>query len=273
MYSCCSTERFTTSAAAKRSRPALTVLHKASHDDHAQLLPNLPLWDQERRFAPLADRPASRSAPAAGGGFLAGPHPADSLPLLPRSQRKRMRSAVQTKTCPRRAGRSPEWPATSAGGRLWPGVDRVWHPVDLPQGYHTAPRGQSYASSSPVTSRAAPGAPRGRATPGRRDATRAPACKIIRGRRAAEGITTLGAAVVETVVRTLWPAVEQAGRGGTPWTIGPGQVGRRRMRCEAWDGFHSPHNPEVVGSNPTPATTERPLNSRFRGLSHCVASL
>jgi hypothetical protein len=52
-------------------------------------------------------------------------------------------------------------------------------------------------------------------------------------------------AVVGTVVRTMWAAVGPAGRGGTPWTIGPGQAGRRRTRREAWDGFHSPHNPEV----------------------------
>jgi hypothetical protein len=36
----------------------------------------------------------------------------------------------------------------------------VWNPVDLPQGYHTAPRGQSYTTLSPVASRAAPGPPR-----------------------------------------------------------------------------------------------------------------
>ena len=39
-------------------------------------------------------------------------------------------------SCPRRAGRYPGW-----GPR---------HPVNLPEGYHTAPRGQSPASSGPV---------------------------------------------------------------------------------------------------------------------------
>ena len=29
-------------------------------------------------------------------------------------------------------------------GGAGPGVDRVWHPIDLPQGYHTTARGQSY---------------------------------------------------------------------------------------------------------------------------------
>ena len=48
----------------------------------------------------------------------------------------------QGKLRPRRAGRSPGWP-TRAGecGASW--VGRVRHPIDLPEGYHTATRGQS----------------------------------------------------------------------------------------------------------------------------------
>ena len=45
------------------------------------------------------------------------------------------------------------------------------HPDDLPEGYHTAARGQSLARSAAVASRAAHGRPRGRAAPGRRDGT------------------------------------------------------------------------------------------------------
>ena len=55
----------------------------------------------------------------------------------------------------------------------------MWHPIDLPEGYHTAARGQSLTTHAPVWSRAAPGLPCGRAAPDRRDATRAPACKIV----------------------------------------------------------------------------------------------
>jgi len=45
------------------------------------------------------------------------------------------------------------------------------HPVDLPEGYHAAARGQSLARSGAVVLRAARGRPRGRAEPGRRDGT------------------------------------------------------------------------------------------------------
>ena len=51
----------------------------------------------------------------------------------------------------------------------------VRHPVGLPEGYHTAARGQSFARSPAVAPRAAPGPTRGRALPGRRDDARAPA--------------------------------------------------------------------------------------------------
>jgi hypothetical protein len=47
-----------------------------------------------------------------------------------------------------------------------------------PKGYHTTAQGQSHMTHAPVPSRAVPGPPRGRAAPGRRDATRAPMCKI-----------------------------------------------------------------------------------------------
>jgi hypothetical protein len=47
-------------------------------------------------------------------------------------------------------------------------------PPTSPRDYHTAARGQSQTTHVPVPSRAAPGLPRGRATPGRRDATPPP---------------------------------------------------------------------------------------------------
>jgi hypothetical protein len=58
-------------------------------------------------------------------------------------------------------------------------VGRVWHPIDLPEGYHTPARGQSRTVHASVPSRAAPGLACGRAAPGRRDATRGPARKIV----------------------------------------------------------------------------------------------
>ncbi|MGH7868753.1 MAG: hypothetical protein ACREP9_14260, partial [Candidatus Dormibacteraceae bacterium] len=56
-------------------------------------------------------------------------------------------------------------------------------------------------------------------------------------------------AVVETVVGTKWAAVGPAVRGGTPWTVGPGQAGCRRTRREAWDGFHPLITQRSQGSN------------------------
>jgi hypothetical protein len=52
-------------------------------------------------------------------------------------------------------------------------------PSTSPEDYHTAVRGQSDTTPVPVPSRAAPRLPCGRAAPGRRDATRAPASKIV----------------------------------------------------------------------------------------------
>src|SRR6185312_8972300 len=42
-------------------------------------------------------------------------------------------------------------------------------PLDLPEGYHTAPRRRSWRGRPAVSSRAAHERPRGRAAPGRRD--------------------------------------------------------------------------------------------------------
>jgi hypothetical protein len=55
------------------------------------------------------------------------------------------------------------------------GGGAVWYPIDLPEGYHTASRGQRQTMHAPVRSRVAPGMPCGRAAPDRRDATRTPA--------------------------------------------------------------------------------------------------
>jgi hypothetical protein len=54
----------------------------------------------------------------------------------------------------------------------------VCHPINLPEGYHTVPRGQAWEAQPVVGRNIAPGAPRGRAAPGRRDTTRTLACKI-----------------------------------------------------------------------------------------------
>jgi hypothetical protein len=62
-------------------------------------------------------------------------------------------------------------------GEGW--VGGVRHPLDLPEGYHTPGRGQSRTAYASVPSRAAPGPACGRAVPGRRDAARTPACKIV----------------------------------------------------------------------------------------------
>ena len=77
---------------------------------------------------------------------------------------------VQNKTCPRRAGRPPGWPATTRAGLGW--VDRVWRPVVPPGLPHGTP-GAELPESSPVASSAGPGPPCGRAPPGRRQAVRA----------------------------------------------------------------------------------------------------
>ena len=67
------------------------------------------------------------------------------------------------------------------------GVDKVGHPADLPPGLpRDDPGGRATRGSPPVASRAAPGPPRDRATPGRRDTPRLPARKIIRSRQPAE---------------------------------------------------------------------------------------
>jgi hypothetical protein len=81
-----------------------------------------------------------------------------------------------TTPCPHRAGRPPGWPGTriAAAG---PGRAGCGIPPASPKGYHTTAQGQSHMMHAPVPSRAAPGPPRGRVAPGRRDATRAPTCK------------------------------------------------------------------------------------------------
>ena len=48
----------------------------------------------------------------------------------------------------------------------------VWRPLDLPKGYYTPARGQSRTTDVAVPSGAVPELARGRAPPGRRDATR-----------------------------------------------------------------------------------------------------
>lgn len=60
----------------------------------------------------------------------------------------------------------------------------TWHPDDLPEGYHATARGQAWApDGGSLGAEVAPSPRRDRATPGRRDATKAPASCGARGRR------------------------------------------------------------------------------------------
>src|SRR5690606_13666315 len=59
---------------------------------------------------------------------------------------------------------------TCAAVRGWP---RACHPDDLPEGYHAASRGQAWRRRPPAPRQVAPLTQRDRATPGRRDGTRA----------------------------------------------------------------------------------------------------
>jgi hypothetical protein len=58
------------------------------------------------------------------------------------------------------------------------GVAGCGVPPTSSRGYHAAPRGHAWQARPAVGTNGAPGAPRGRAMPGRRDAPRLPACKI-----------------------------------------------------------------------------------------------
>jgi hypothetical protein len=87
------------------------------------------------------------------------------------------------KTGPRRAGRPPGWPAQRQARHGSGGLGVASH--QPPEGYHAVPRGQAWQARLRLGGMFAPGAPRGRAMPGRRDATRLPACKINHERPAA----------------------------------------------------------------------------------------
>jgi hypothetical protein len=64
-------------------------------------------------------------------------------------------------------GRPPGWLTRASS----PAGGEVWHPIDLPEGYHPVPRGQAWQARPTVGEDVAPGAPGGRAAPGRGDAT------------------------------------------------------------------------------------------------------
>lgn len=79
---------------------------------------------------------------------------------------------------------------TSATPTRWGGW--VWHPTDLPEGYHAAPRGQARQARPVVDRDAAPGEQRGRATPldgMPHDSQRARSSLVVKHRK---GITTPG---------------------------------------------------------------------------------
>ena len=47
--------------------------------------------------------------------------------------------------------------------------------------------------------------------------------------------------------------------------VSPGQVRAPDTTGASWEGVRVPHNPEVLGSNPTPATTQRAPDRQVRG--------
>lgn len=69
----------------------------------------------------------------------------------------------------------------------------------------------------------------------------------------------------EAVVETVKDAVDSGEPSWTAWDARDGPPWPSRMRqdsMEVWDGFPSPHNPEVAGSNSAPATRRQRLLSR-----------
>ena len=104
---------------------------------------------------------------------------------------------------------------------------RVWHPINLPKGYHTPSRGQSRTTHAPVPLRAAPGMARGWAAPGRRDATRTPACKIrLLGRRMSRSIEVVKCGADELAYTAHPPGVD-----GDPF-----ERHARKTRLPLWQG-------------------------------------
>jgi hypothetical protein len=83
-------------------------------------------------------------------------------------------------------GRQTSGMAATSASETGPGAGRVWHPADLPHGYHPGDPGTELPETTPITSRAAPGC-RGRAPPGRRDATAPNVQERRPGRRGAVG--------------------------------------------------------------------------------------
>jgi hypothetical protein len=127
-----------------------------------------------RRVLSVCEIPVPARGDHCGDALVCASHQLNHQPTRPPARPPTRRP---TTPCPRRAGRPPGWPGTRiCCGWAWAGW--VWHPAGLPKGYHTTPQGQSHTMHAPVPSRPAPGPPRGRAAPGRRDATRAPTCKI-----------------------------------------------------------------------------------------------
>ena len=83
-------------------------------------------------------------------------------------------------------------------------------------------------------------------------------------------VRVLPGSVVGPVVRTCRDGHVRSGRAGMARCPTPGQWRRCDSDRDAWDGCLSPHNPEVVGSNLTPANNiERAPDQHGQGaLSH-----
>ncbi len=134
-----------------------------------RLLAARTAWHQMPRTRSSDGQPTSR--PGRG-------HPAMSTSTGKRSTRSRAHGClhVQLRANRARSGRARDGTATDAR-RGWAGVARGWHPVDLPEGDHTATRGRAARGWRRYHRGLPPRSPRGRATPRPRDAaTQAPAC-------------------------------------------------------------------------------------------------
>ena len=123
-------------------------------------------------------------------------------------------------------------------GRQVSGMAGAWHPVDLPEGYHTPSRGQS--CTSPAAG-CVEGCPRAGARSG---CARSTGCHASPGAvwRSKPGADHLGA-----------PVTRRDARAGTRRS-----PGTRRTKCQHPPSPLRVRDEEVAGSNPVTPTNERP---------------
>jgi len=116
----------------------------------------------------------------------------------------------------------------------------VGHPADLPKSYHPLPRGQAWQPRPAAGKDGAPGAARGRAAPGRRDAPRAPACKI--GFWAGRAVEKWRATVRTIFLIKLPPSLRWHSWRSAERTSWPNLCGSARSRPTTWRG-RTPYRP------------------------------